>query len=270
MAVSTSSPGSLDGLVERTVTIGGLGKSFAVTGWRLGYVIAREPLSSAIRAVHDYSTICAPTPLQAAAAVALDQPTDYWAQMREDYGERRELIMEILGRAGFSAVRPQGSYYTMADYRDIDCPAGCLGFAPLRTLADDRHRRCRRRRHQLLHRGQGKVRRGLRSICLRQAARNAARGKQTPVSNWGRIISDPPAAARALPRDAGLSSAPSPGPDMAKGRLLGDCIVLGQEPATLPDSNPTPKKPPKKADHRRGTPCGCPSLGILASRPRFD
>ncbi len=116
------SPGSLDGLVERTVTIGGLGKSFAVTGWRLGYVIAREPLSSAIRAVHDYSTICAPTPLQAAAAVALDQPTDYWAQMREEYGERRELIMEILGRAGFSAIRPQGSYYTMADYRNIDAP----------------------------------------------------------------------------------------------------------------------------------------------------
>jgi aspartate/methionine/tyrosine aminotransferase len=116
------SPGSLDGLVERTVTVGGLGKSFAVTGWRLGYVIAREPLAAAIRSVHDYSTICAPTPLQAAAAVALDQPTDYWAQLREDYAERRDVIMAILDAVGFRAVRPEGSYYTMADYTGIAAP----------------------------------------------------------------------------------------------------------------------------------------------------
>ncbi len=116
------SPGSLDGLVDRTVTIGGLGKSFAVTGWRLGYVIAREPLASAIRSVHDYATICAPTPLQAAAAVALNQPTAYWQQMREDYRERREVMLEMLRTAGFRAVRPQGSYYTMANYTAIDAP----------------------------------------------------------------------------------------------------------------------------------------------------
>ena len=116
------SPGSLDGLMERTVTIGGLGKSFAVTGWRLGYVIAREPLAGAIRAVHDYSTICAPTPLQAAAAVALSQPNDYWLQMREEYDERREVMLAMLREAGFRAVRPEGSYYTMADYTAIDAP----------------------------------------------------------------------------------------------------------------------------------------------------
>jgi len=116
------SPGRLDGLVERTVTVVGLGKSFAVTGWRLGYVIAREPLASAIRSVHDYSTICAPTPLQAAAAAALSQPADYWLQMREEYGERREVILEMLRTAGFQAVRPEGSYYTMADYSGIDAP----------------------------------------------------------------------------------------------------------------------------------------------------
>ncbi len=116
------SPGSLDGLVDRTVTIGGLGKSFAVTGWRLGYVIAREPLASAIRSVHDYATICAPTPLQAAAAAALSQPTAYWQKMREDYTERREVMLDMLRTAGFRAVRPQGSYYTMADYTAINAP----------------------------------------------------------------------------------------------------------------------------------------------------
>ncbi len=116
------SPGSLDGLLERTVTIGGLGKSFAVTGWRLGYVIAREPLSAAIRVVHDYSTICAPTPLQAAAAVALSQPTDYYTRLREEYAERREVMMEVLDAAGFRATRPEGAYYTLADYTRIDAP----------------------------------------------------------------------------------------------------------------------------------------------------
>ena len=116
------SPGSLDGLVDRTVTIGGLGKSFAVTGWRLGYVIAREPLASAIRSVHDYATICAPPPRRAAAAAALCQPTAYWQKMREDYTERREVMLDMLRTAGFRAVRPQGSYYTMADYTAIDAP----------------------------------------------------------------------------------------------------------------------------------------------------
>lgn len=115
-------PGSLDGLKERTVTVGGLGKSFAVTGWRLGYVIAPDPLASAIRAVHDYSTICAPTPLQAAASVALGQTEDYWPQLREEYAERREAVMKILHAAGFRAIRPQGAYYTMADYTGVDAP----------------------------------------------------------------------------------------------------------------------------------------------------
>lgn len=116
------SPGCLDGLLERTVTIGGLGKSFAVTGWRLGYVITQEPLATAIRAVHDYSTICAPTPLQAAAASALSQPLDYYAQLQEEYAERREVMMEMLDIAGFRSIRPQGAYYTMADYTHINAP----------------------------------------------------------------------------------------------------------------------------------------------------
>ena len=103
--------------------VGGLGKSLAVTGWRLGYVIAREPLATAIRAVHDYSTICAPTPLQAAAAVGLDQPTDYWAQLREEYAERRDVIMAILDAVWLPRRPPRkGSYYTMADYTGIAAP----------------------------------------------------------------------------------------------------------------------------------------------------
>lgn len=120
------SPGSLPGLVERTVTIGGLGKSFAVTGWRLGYVIAPEELAAAIRPVHDYLTICAPTPLQAGAVAALQLPESYFEKQREEYQERRELMMSILDELGFEAICPEGAYYTLANYANIDAPQADL------------------------------------------------------------------------------------------------------------------------------------------------
>lgn len=115
-------PGSLAGLQHRTVTVGGLSKSFAITGWRLGYVIAPAALSAAIRAIHDYMTICAPTPLQAAAAAAMELPQSYYDQVRIDYTQRRDVMMGILEEAGFFAVPPQGAYYVLADYSQIDAP----------------------------------------------------------------------------------------------------------------------------------------------------
>jgi aminotransferase len=126
------SPGRIEALRERTVTIGGLSKSFAITGWRLGYVIAPTTLSAAIRPIHDYMTICAPTPLQAAAAVAMDLPESYYQQVRQEYAQRRDVMMGVLEEAGFLAVPPQGSYYVLADYTQIDAPQaqwGCERFA---------------------------------------------------------------------------------------------------------------------------------------------
>ena len=116
------SPGSLAPLRDRTVTVGGLSKTFAITGWRLGYVIAPDPLSAAIRPVHDYMTICAPTPLQAAAAAAMDLPDEYYAQMNVDYHRRRDAMMGVLEEAGFLATPPEGAYYVLADYTHIDAP----------------------------------------------------------------------------------------------------------------------------------------------------
>jgi aspartate/methionine/tyrosine aminotransferase len=116
------SPGSLEPVRERTVTIGGLSKSFAITGWRLGYVIAPAVLSAAIRPIHDYMTICAPTPLQAAAAVAMDLPESYYQQVRLDYAQRRDVMMGVLEEAGFLATPPQGAYYVLCDYTQIDAP----------------------------------------------------------------------------------------------------------------------------------------------------
>ena len=115
-------PGSLEPLKERTITIGGLSKTYAITGWRLGYVIAPSNLSAAVRPVHDFLTVCAPTPLQLAAVSALNFPQSYYDQLLADYHERRALIMGILGDIGFRAPEPEGSYYVLADYGQVPAP----------------------------------------------------------------------------------------------------------------------------------------------------
>lgn len=115
-------PGSLEPLRDRTITVGGFGKSYAMTGWRLGYMIAPSSLATAVHRIHDYLTICAPTPLQAAAVAALELPESYYAQMTRDYHTRRDAMMSYLEEAGFVASLPEGAYYTMADFSQMDLP----------------------------------------------------------------------------------------------------------------------------------------------------
>jgi aminotransferase len=115
-------PGSLDPLRERTITVGGLSKTYAITGWRLGYVIAPTALSAAVRPVHDFLTVCAPTPLQVAAVSALNFPQSYYDQLLADYHERRSLTMSILRDIGFRAPTPEGSYYVLANYEQVPAP----------------------------------------------------------------------------------------------------------------------------------------------------
>jgi aminotransferase len=110
---------ALDGMAERTITIGGLGKTFAVTGWRLGYACAPDALADGLRTVHDFLTICAPAPLQHAAAAALALPESYYEGMRRDYAERRRRMMAILERHGFRATPPEGAYYVMSDFSGL-------------------------------------------------------------------------------------------------------------------------------------------------------
>lgn len=108
---------TLPGMWERTVTISGMSKSYAVTGWRIGWCIAPEDLTNAIRKVHDFLTVGAPAPLQEAGAVALGFPMDYYEQMRRDYERRRRLLVEALEELGFEVWWPQGAYYVMTDFR---------------------------------------------------------------------------------------------------------------------------------------------------------
>jgi aminotransferase len=77
-------PATLPGMAERTITIGGFSKTFAMTGWRLGYACAPTPNSTALRTIHDYTTICAPAPLQAACVAALNLPDSYYQQLQEE------------------------------------------------------------------------------------------------------------------------------------------------------------------------------------------
>lgn len=104
------------GLRERTIVLGSLGKSFSLTGWKVGWAIAPAALAQAVRSAHQFATFCAATPLQAAAAVALSAPDSYFDEFRREYRARRDLMVEGLRRCGFSCDAPKGSYFALADH----------------------------------------------------------------------------------------------------------------------------------------------------------
>lgn len=111
---------TLDGMAERTVTVSGLSKTFAITGWRIGSVVAPPQLTDAIRKVHDFLTVGAPAPLQEACAVGLETLDDsYFDGLAVQYGARREVMYDALTSAGFSCQKPQGAYYILADYSGL-------------------------------------------------------------------------------------------------------------------------------------------------------
>src|SRR5262245_51411068 len=106
---------TMPGMAERTVTIDALSKTYSVTGWRVGWVIASPRLTSGIRKAHDFLTVCAAAPLQAAGVVAMSFPTDYYRQLAEGYRGKRDRLVGALEGAGFSVSVPAGAYYAMVD-----------------------------------------------------------------------------------------------------------------------------------------------------------
>jgi aspartate/methionine/tyrosine aminotransferase len=106
---------SLEGMRERTVTINGMSKTYSVTGWRVGWAVATEKITNAIRKVHDFLTVGAPAPLQEAGAAALSLPDEYYAKLAEGYRVRRDHLIPALEGAGFRCFRPRGAYYVMTD-----------------------------------------------------------------------------------------------------------------------------------------------------------
>src|SRR5258708_2910883 len=104
------SPASLPALRERTVTIMGLSKTFSITGWRLGYAVAPEPLTQAITLVNDLDYVCAPTPLQLGAAAGFDAPQSYFDELQSAYQRKREVTCEALAAARLNPLVPQHAY----------------------------------------------------------------------------------------------------------------------------------------------------------------
>jgi len=110
---------TLPGMAERTITISGLSKTFSITGWRLGYCFAPASIATAIRKVHDFMTVNAPTPLQEAGAVALTLGADYYSGLKAEYRRKRDILLAALRQKGFKPSVPEGAYYIMADYSEL-------------------------------------------------------------------------------------------------------------------------------------------------------
>ncbi|MDR3563519.1 MAG: aminotransferase class I/II-fold pyridoxal phosphate-dependent enzyme [Negativicutes bacterium] len=105
----------LPGMEARSIIINGISKTYSVTGWRIGYVIASPELSHSIRKVHDFLTVGAAAPLQEAAAKALRFNPEYYDELSAFYGERRDFLYDALVSVGFKCFKPSGAYYIMAD-----------------------------------------------------------------------------------------------------------------------------------------------------------
>jgi aspartate/methionine/tyrosine aminotransferase len=105
----------LEGMRERTVVVNSMSKTYSVTGWRVGYVLAPPDITSAVRKVHDFLTVGAAAPLQRAGAYALRMPPEYYEALGREYERRRDLLLPALEDVGFKVFRPDGAYYVMTD-----------------------------------------------------------------------------------------------------------------------------------------------------------
>ncbi|MGH9721775.1 MAG: pyridoxal phosphate-dependent aminotransferase [Bryobacteraceae bacterium] len=115
--------GALTDAANRTVTVTSLGKTFSVTGWRVGYVVAEESLTNELRKMHDFHTVTAPHPFQIALARALEElPGEFYERLRREYLERKQILCEAIAQTGMTYYDPGGSYFLWCEYsRLTDC-----------------------------------------------------------------------------------------------------------------------------------------------------
>ena len=107
---------TLPGMATRTITIGGYSKTFSITGWRIGYSVAAARWAQAIGAMNDLLYVCAPTPLQAGAAVGIRELQDsFYRDLARDYQRKRDRFCQALAKAGLTPLIPRGAYYVLAD-----------------------------------------------------------------------------------------------------------------------------------------------------------
>ncbi|UCD73820.1 MAG: aminotransferase class I/II-fold pyridoxal phosphate-dependent enzyme [Phycisphaerales bacterium] len=107
---------TLPGMWERTITLSSLGKTFSLTGWKIGWAIAPEHLTAGVRAGHQYLTFATATPLQHGAAAALAAPDSYYEEYVAAYRERRDVLQDGLAEVGFAVYPARGTYFVLADH----------------------------------------------------------------------------------------------------------------------------------------------------------
>ncbi|RNC82136.1 MAG: aminotransferase class I/II-fold pyridoxal phosphate-dependent enzyme [Phycisphaera sp.] len=115
---------SMPGMAERTITLSSLGKSFSLTGWKVGWAIASPELSAAVRSAHQFITFSTATPFQHAAATALTEGNAYVSKLREQYRTARDMLAEGLADVGFDVTLPEGTYFILAEHSKISSRLG--------------------------------------------------------------------------------------------------------------------------------------------------
>jgi aspartate/methionine/tyrosine aminotransferase len=105
-----------DGMWDRTVTLSSLGKTFSLTGWKLGWGLAPKALTAGLRAAHQFLTFTTPTPVQHGAIAAMAAPATFYQELRSSYLKKRDLLADGLESVGFEVHRPQGTYFMMAGF----------------------------------------------------------------------------------------------------------------------------------------------------------
>jgi N-succinyldiaminopimelate aminotransferase len=115
-------PATLPVLADRTATVSSMGKTFSLTGWKIGWVIAPPPLRDAVQRAHQFVTFATASPLQAATAAALRLPLSYFQQLAASYLARRDKLLKGLKEAGLPAHAPEGSYFILTDITHLGFP----------------------------------------------------------------------------------------------------------------------------------------------------
>ncbi|MCC6228604.1 MAG: aminotransferase class I/II-fold pyridoxal phosphate-dependent enzyme [Phycisphaerales bacterium] len=118
---------TLPGMSERTITLSSLGKTFSLTGWKIGWAITTPDLSRAVRAAHQFLTFATATPLQVGAIAAIERGSDYVAALRARFTQGREFLATTLASLGFGVVMPRGTYFIMADHTEVSRRMGVAG-----------------------------------------------------------------------------------------------------------------------------------------------
>ena len=114
------SPGALESIADRTITISGYSKTFSITGWRIGYAVCHEKWAQMIGYVNDLIYVCGPAPLQMGVARGIDElPASYYQSLCQQYSSKRDKLCSVLTRIGLEPYPPQGAYYILSNVNNL-------------------------------------------------------------------------------------------------------------------------------------------------------